>query len=98
MDFDGRNVRQLTAHKSLSIHPERRAAAGSSTPPTCNLFPQIYSMNIDGSDKKEIPTGVDLNASPSLSPDGTQIAFAGLPAGQFRHLRRWAPTAATCGA
>ena len=39
-------------------------------------------MNLDGSDKKEIPTGVDLNASPSLSPDGSQIAFAGLGQGQ----------------
>ena len=34
-------------------------------------------MGLDGGDKREIPTGVELNASPSLSPDGSQIAFAG---------------------
>jgi TolB protein len=76
MDFDGRNVRPLTAHKSLSINPNGR---GGRIVYTCyvNQFPQVYSMNIDGSDKKEIPSGVDLNASPSISPDGTLIAFAG---------------------
>ncbi len=76
MDFDGRNVRQLTSHKSLSIHPNGHGGRIVYTS-YVNLFPQIYSMNIDGSDKKEVPTGVDLNASPSISPDGSQIVFAG---------------------
>jgi TolB protein len=80
MDFDGRNVRQLTAHKSLSIHPNGHGGRIVYTS-YVNLFPQIYSMNIDGSDKKEVPTGVDLNASPSISPDGTQIVFAGAQRG-----------------
>ncbi len=80
MDFDGRNVRPLTAHKSLSINPNGR---GGKIVYTCYVsqFPQIFSMNIDGTDKKEIPSGVDLNASPSISPDGTQIAFAGAQRG-----------------
>jgi TolB protein len=76
MDFDGRNVRPLTAHKSLSISP---GGAGGKVVYTSylHLYPQLYTMNLDGSEKREVPTGVDLNASPSLSPDGTLIAFAG---------------------
>jgi TolB protein len=80
MDFDGRNVRQLTAHKSLSINPNGRGGRIVYTS-YLHLFPQIFSMNVDGSDKKEVPTGVDLNASPAISPDGTQIAFAGAQRG-----------------
>ncbi|HTO75960.1 MAG TPA: hypothetical protein VMQ61_07780 [Thermoanaerobaculia bacterium] len=76
MDFDGRNVRALTAHKSLSIGPNGRGSRIVYTS-YLHLYPALFSMNVDGSDKREIPTGVDLNASPSLSPDGTQIAFAG---------------------
>jgi TolB protein len=76
MDFDGRNVRQLTSHRSISISPDAvdgRVAYTSYV----RLFPQIWIMNLDGSDKREVPTGVDLNASPALSPDGSLIAFAG---------------------
>ena len=80
MDFDGRNVRQLTAHRSLSINPNGRGGRIVYTS-YVHTFPQLYSMNTDGSDKREIPTGVDLNASPAISPDGTQIAFAGAQRG-----------------
>jgi TolB protein len=76
MDFDGRNVRQLTNHRSISISPD---AVGGRIAYTSyvRLFPQIWTMNLDGSDKREVPTGVELNASPSISPDGSLIAFAG---------------------
>jgi len=76
MDFDGRGARQLTSHKSLSISP---SAAGGRIAYTSyvRLFPQIWTMGLDGGDKREISTGIELNASPSLSPDGSQIAFAG---------------------
>ena len=76
MDFDGRGVRQLTSHKSISISPS--AAAGRIVYTSyVRLFPQIWTMGLDGGDKREISTGIELNASPSLSPDGSQIAFAG---------------------
>ena len=76
MDFDGRGVRQLTSHKSISISPS--AAAGRIAYTSyVRLFPQIWTMGLDGGDKREISTGIELNASPSLSPDGSQIAFAG---------------------
>ncbi len=80
MDFDGRNVRPLTAHRSLSISPNGNAKGVVYTS-YLHLYPQLFTMNIDGSNKKEVPTGVDLNASPSLSPDGREIAFTGAQKG-----------------
>ena len=76
MDFDGRNVRTLTAHKSIAISPSGAAGKAAYTS-YVRLYPQIWTMNLDGSDKKEVPTGVELNASPSVSPDASRIAFAG---------------------
>jgi TolB protein len=76
MDFDGRNPRLLTAHKSIAISP---SAGGGKIAYTSyvRLFPQIWTMAPDGSDKREVVTGLELNASPSLTADGSQIAFAG---------------------
>jgi len=76
MDFDGRSPRRLTSDRALTISPD--AAAGRIAYTSyVRLFPQIWTMKPDGSDKREIATGLGLNASPSLSADGTQIAFAG---------------------
>ena len=80
MDFDGRNPRRLTAHRSITISPAARRGRIAYTS-YVRTFPRIWTMNADGSDKKEIATGADLNASPSFSPDGSQIAFAGSAAG-----------------
>jgi TolB protein len=76
MDFDGRAVRQLTSHKSIAISP---AGANGKAVYTSyvRLFPLLWTMDFDGGNKREVPTGVDLNASPSLTTDGAQIAFAG---------------------
>ncbi|HTY42199.1 MAG TPA: hypothetical protein VMH79_10035 [Thermoanaerobaculia bacterium] len=76
MDFDGRNPRSLTSHKSIAISP---SAGGGRVAYTSyvRLFPQIWTMGLDGGEKREVATGVELNASPSLSADGSQIAFAG---------------------
>jgi TolB protein len=76
MDFDGRNVRRLTSVRSLAINPAGRSGKIVYTS-YAKLFPQIWMMNVDGSGKREVGTGIELNASPSLSPDDTQIAFAG---------------------
>lgn len=80
MDFDGRNPRRLTAHRSITISPTARAGRVAYTS-YVRTFPRIWTMNADGGDKKEIQTGVELNASPTISPDGSQIAFAGSAAG-----------------
>jgi len=76
MDFDGRNPRRLTAHKTLALNPDARGNRVVFTS-YVHRFPQIWIMNTDGTNQKEITTGLELNASPALSPDGTQIAFAG---------------------
>ncbi len=76
IDFDGRNPRQLTSHKSITINPSAAQGKVGYTS-YVRLFPQIWTMGLDGSDKKELASGVELNASPSLSPDASQIAFVG---------------------
>jgi TolB protein len=76
MDFDGRGVRQLTSHKSIAISPS--GANGKIVYTSyVRLFPLLWTMDADGSNKREVQTGVDLNASPSFTADGAQIAFAG---------------------
>lgn len=80
MDFDGRNPRRLTGHRSITISPAARAGRIAYTT-YVRTFPRIWTMSADGLDKKELATGVELNASPSFSPDGSQIAFAGSAAG-----------------
>jgi TolB protein len=77
MDFDGRNVRRLTSVHSLALSPAGGKSGKIVYTSYGKLFPQIWIMNADGSGKREVPTGAELNASPSLSPDETQIAFAG---------------------
>jgi len=76
MDFDGRNARRLTSHRALTISPDGGGGRIAYTS-YVRLFPHIWTMKPDGTDKREVSTGVELNASPSLSSDGTQIAFAG---------------------
>lgn len=75
-DFDGRNVRRLTSHRSLVLNPDARGNRVVFTS-YVHRFPQVWTMNADGSGQKEILTGLELNASPALSPDASQIAFAG---------------------
>ena len=77
MDFDGRNVRKLTSVRSLALSPSGSRNGKLAYTSYGKLFPQIWVMNADGKDKREVPTGIGLNASPSLSPDASQIAFAG---------------------
>lgn len=76
MDFDGRNVRRLTSHHSLAMNPDARGGKVVFTSYN-SRFPQLWMMNADGGGAREIKTGLELNASPALSPDGTQIAFVG---------------------
>ena len=80
MDFDGRNPRQITTHKSISINPTGRKGRIAYTS-YVKTFPRLWTMDKDGNEKKEIATGVELNASPSFSPDGSLIAFAGSASG-----------------
>ena len=95
MDFDGRNVRRLTTHQSLAINPDARGGKvvlHELRP----AVPQIWMMNADGNGAQEITTGLELNASPALSPDGPQIAFVGSAQGNSDIYRDLARPAATC--
>jgi TolB protein len=76
MDFDGRNARRLTNHRSLILNPDAHAGKIVFTS-YAKRYPQVWIMNADGGGQKELPTGLELNASPALSPDGSQIAFSG---------------------
>lgn len=76
MDFDGRNSRRLTSHRALTISPDFGGGRVSYTS-YVRLYPRIWTMKPDGSDKREVSTGVELNASPAISPDASLIAFAG---------------------
>lgn len=76
MDFDGRSPRRLTTHRALVLNPDAHAGKVVFTS-YVKRYPQIWIMNADGSGQKEVASGLELNASPALSPDGSQIAFAG---------------------
>jgi TolB protein len=78
MDFDGRNVRRLTWHRSLSMNPAFSPDGSTIAYTTyAKTFPHIFLAARDGSAKRELRTTTELNASPSFSPDGKQIVFAG---------------------
>jgi TolB protein len=77
MDFDGRHPRKLTSVRNLAINPAPGRSGKIVYTSYGRLFPQIWVMNADGGGKREVATGIELNASPSFSPDDTQIAFAG---------------------
>lgn len=77
MDYDGRNQRQISAHKSTSGYaswsPTRQTIAYMS------YFagpPGLYYVDIASGNKMPIYTEGVLNLSPTYAPDGQQIAFA----------------------
>ena len=63
MDFDGRGPRRLTGHRSLTISPDGGPTGKIAYTTYARLFPQIWTMKPDGSEKREVPTGLGLNAS-----------------------------------
>lgn len=77
MDYDGRNQRRISAHKSTSGY--------SSWSPTGDAIAYIsyfsgsagiYYVDLATSRKVPIYTEGVLNISPSFSPDGKEVAFA----------------------
>ncbi len=76
MDFDGRNPRRLTNHHSLILNPDFHGGKVVFTS-YVHRYPQIWIMGPDGSGQRELSSGLELNASPALSPDGASIAFSG---------------------
>lgn len=78
MDYDGRNQRRITAHKSISMSPSWSAHGDSIA--YVSFFggsgPAIYLADVASGRKSPVVTSGSLNASPSFSPDGQSIAFA----------------------
>lgn len=77
MDYDGRNQRRITAHKSTSGFPDWSAASDAIA--YMSYFSGssgIYYVDVASGRKIKVFDFGTLNISPSFSPDGRQIAFA----------------------
>lgn len=86
MDADGQNRRRLTTFPGDDSHPNwspdgKRIIYNSAqnTPdyhvPWPQQFVEIFTMNNDGSDKKQISNLKTVSTYPSFSPDGDYIVF-----------------------
>jgi len=77
MDYDGRNQRAITGHRSTTGFadwaPRGEAIAYMSY---FNGPPGVYYVDLASGDKRPVYNRGNLNVSPSFSPDGSQIAFA----------------------
>ena len=78
MDYDGRNQRQLTAHKSTSGYADWSPTGDAVAYISYYAgVPGIYYADLEDNGRKiPIYTGGTLNLSPSFAPDGRSIAFA----------------------
>jgi len=78
MDYDGRNQRRVTAHKSISMSPAWSPSGDAIA--YVSFFggdgPALYLAEVASGRKQPVITSGSLNASPSFSPDGQKIAFA----------------------
>ena len=78
MDYDGFDQRRLTAHKSISMSPSWSGPGDAVA--YVSFFggtgPALYLADVASGRKSPLVTEGSLNASPSFSPDGRQIAFA----------------------
>lgn len=77
MDYDGRNQRKISAHKSTSGYGDW--SGDGETIAYMSYFsgaPGIYYVELATGKKIPVYREGTLNLSPSFSPDGKQIAFA----------------------
>ena len=78
MDWDGNNQRQITTHRSISIHPSwapdnERMAYTTFVRGTSD----VWIVNRRGGGRMRLNSGVNLNTSATFSPVGREIAFVG---------------------
>ena len=78
MDADGGNAKKLSDDKAMM---------GTFSPDSKRILfisggedqPDIYVMNVDGSDKKQLTKSAEMEMSPRWSADGKQVYFFRLP-------------------
>ena len=78
MDYDGFDQRRVTAHKSISMSPSwsGRGDFLAYVSFFAGRGPALYLADIASGRKTPLVTEGSLNASPAVSPDGRQVAFA----------------------
>ncbi len=76
MDYDGRNVTQLTHHKSIIISP-RVSPDGSRVVFTSFKMgnPDLFVKDLRSGEERRISSYPGLNMSPAWSPDGKRLAL-----------------------
>lgn len=77
-DIDGGGIRRITNTRSLEVEAKVNPKTGADMVFTSGRggTPQIYRMNIDGTDVARLTTGEGDAVNPSWHPDGQHIAFA----------------------
>ena len=77
MDYDGRSVRPVTGHQSISMAPDWSPAGDAIA--YVSFFggsPGVYFVDLATGQKEAVLTEGTLNSSPDFSSDGNRIAFA----------------------
>ncbi|MEM6457464.1 MAG: hypothetical protein AAF772_20420 [Acidobacteriota bacterium] len=77
MDYDGRNQRRITGHRSTSGFPAWSPTGDAIA--YLSYFtttPTVYYVDVASGEKIEVFGGGSLNLAPAFSPDGQRIAFA----------------------
>lgn len=77
MDYDGRNQRAVTGHKSISMAPEWSPTGDAIA--YVSFFdgsPGVYLVDLASGLKRPVVTDGAFNSSPSFSPDGQRVAFS----------------------
>lgn len=76
MDYDGKNQRPVTAHKTISLSPAW--SPGGDAIAYTSFFsgtPGLYLVQLPSGNKRGLVTDGSLNVNPTFSPDGRRIAF-----------------------